>query len=43
MYLKGVGLAAADGGEVGQQGLKVLARQIARIRPKTIACLSACR
>lgn len=41
MYLKGVGLAAADGGEVGQQGLKVLARQIARIRPKTIACLSA--
>ena len=41
MYLKGVGLAAADGGEVGQQGLKALARQIARIRPKTIACLSA--
>lgn len=40
MYLKGVGLAAACG-EAGRQGRKALARQIARIRPKTIVCLSA--
>jgi AMMECR1 domain-containing protein len=37
MYLKGIGLAA----EAGRQGQRALARQIARIRPKTIVCLSA--